>query len=222
MKLIRGFLVLPLAALLVGCAQPAAYDYSSFRQSAPKSILVIPPEDLTLDSNASHSLLSQVTYPLAEAGYYVFPVAVVEETFQQNGLTNAHDIRNVKAEKLAQIFGADALLDLTIKEYGTKYKVIDSETVVTAEAKLLDLKTGQLLWNGKATASSKEQSSNTGGGHPIGILLSAVVKQIASKITDKGHEIAGITSNRLLAAGRPGGILYGPRSPMHGKEQTQK
>ena len=34
-------------------------------------------------------------------------------------------------------------------------------------------------------------------------------------ITDKGHEIAGITSVRLLSADMPNGILPGPRSPKY-------
>ncbi|EPM73075.1 lipoprotein, partial [Pseudomonas syringae pv. actinidiae ICMP 18804] len=36
--------------------------------------------------------------------------------------------------------------------------------------------------------------------------------------TDAGHPIAGIASNRLLTAGRPAGLLYGPRSPKYGSD----
>jgi hypothetical protein len=50
------------------------------------------------------------------------------------------------------------------------------------------------------------------------MLVVAVVNQIANTITDKGHEIAGITSVRLLSADMPNGILHGPYSP---KSQTR-
>ncbi|HBO23039.1 DUF799 domain-containing protein [Providencia sp.] len=202
--------------LLTGCAQPTKVDYSAFNQSKPKSILVLLPQNSTPEVQASHGLLAQTTLPLAEAGYYVFPVAVVEETFKQNGMANAGDIQAVPPKKLHEIFGADAVLYLDITEYGTSYQVIASDTRVTANAKLVDARTGTLLWSGSATASSTENNSSSSG--IIGVLVSAVVNQIADTMTDKSYGIAGITSARLLSAGKPNGILYGPRSPKYGKD----
>ncbi|ATG73622.1 hypothetical protein CGX12_09785 [Zobellella denitrificans] len=204
-------LLLLVAVTLVGCATPEAYDYSAFKESKPKSILVLPPTNQSPDVKASYSMLSQVTYPLAESGYYVFPVAVVDETFRQNGLTDPEDIHNVPLDKLHQIFGADAVLYIDVEDYGTSYMIISSDTRVTASARLVDLRTGRQLWSGKATASSSEQNSNSGG--LIGMMVQAVIEQIANTLTDKGHQISGITSARLLSAGVPNGILYGPRSP---------
>lgn len=212
-----GLCGLVFALVLTGCAKPVPYDYSSFKQSKPKSILVLPPVNHSPDVKASYSLLSQVTYPLAESGYYVLPVAVVDETFKQNGLSTASDIHALSTAKLHQIFGADAALYLDVKEYGTSYIVINSETRVSADARLVDLRTGKLLWSGSATASSNEQQSNSNGGI-IGILVQAAVSQIADTISDKGHDIAGVTSTRLLAAGHARGMLYGPRSLQFGKE----
>ncbi|KML64663.1 DUF799 domain-containing protein [Pectobacterium peruviense] len=212
-----GLCGLVFALVLTGCAKPVPYDYTSFKQSKPKSILVLPPVNHSPDVKASYSLLSQVTYPLAESGYYVLPVAVVEETFKQNGLSTASDIHALSTTKLHQIFGADAALYLDVKEYGTSYIVINSETRVSADARLVDLRTGKLLWSGSATASSNEQQSNSNGGI-IGILVQAAVNQIADTISDKGHDVAGVTSARLLAAGHARGMLYGPRSLQFGKE----
>ncbi|WP_113627153.1 DUF799 domain-containing protein [Pectobacterium peruviense] len=212
-----GLCGLVFALVLTGCAKPVPYDYTSFKQSKPKSILVLPPVNHSPDVKASYSLLSQVTYPLAESGYYVLPVAVVEETFKQNGLSTASDIHALSTTKLHQIFGADAALYLDVKEYGTSYIVINSETRVSADARLVDLRTGKLLWSGSATASSNEQQSNSNGGI-IGILVQAAVSQIADTISDKGHDVAGVTSARLLAAGHARGMLYGPRSLQFGKE----
>ncbi|MBL1378047.1 DUF799 domain-containing protein [Zobellella iuensis] len=204
-------LLLLVTAILAGCAAPEAYDYAAFKAAKPKSILVLPPANQSPDVKASYSLLSQVTYPLAESGYYVFPVAVVDETFRQNGLVNPEDIHKVPLDKLHQIFGADAVLYIEVEEYGTSYMIISSDTRVTASARLVDLRTGQQLWAGKATASSSEQSSSSGS--LVGMMVQAVIEQIASTLTDKGHQISGITSARLLSAGMPNGILYGPRSP---------
>ncbi|MBS4637211.1 MULTISPECIES: DUF799 domain-containing protein [Aeromonas] len=212
---LRTLLALTLGALLLGgCAQGPGYDYSNFKESRPTSILVLPPVNHSPDIKAGPSLQSQITYPLAESGYYVLPVAVTNETFRQNGMTEPADIQALPIKKLHEIYGADTALYLDIKEYGTSYLVISSETVVTASARLVDLRTGKLLWEGSASASSAEQQGNSGGGL-IGMLVVAVVNQIANTLTDKGHEIAGITSVRLLSADTPNGILPGPRSPKY-------
>lgn len=216
MNRLFAFICLAFAIVLSGCAQPTPTDYTAFKQSKPKSILVLLPQNQTPEVEAGHSFLSTVTYPLAEAGYYVFPVAVVEETFKANGLTMAGDINAVNPAKLREIFAADAALYLDITEFGTTYQVISSDTRVTVAAKLVDLRNGAVLWSGKATASSTENDNSSDG--LVGILVSAVVNQVVNTISDKSHEIANITSLRLLSAGKPNGILYGPRSPYYGKE----
>nr|MBP8173493.1 DUF799 family lipoprotein [Aeromonadaceae bacterium] len=148
-KLTIGAILLSLLAL-AGCATPQSYDYSAFRESKPRSILVLPPQNHTTDIKATNGLYAQVTMPLAESGYYVYPVAVVNETFRQNGVQQPAEIQALPAKKLQQIFGADAALYIDIKEYGTSYLVLSSDTRVTASAKLVDLRTGKLLWEGQA------------------------------------------------------------------------
>ncbi|MBS1186202.1 MAG: hypothetical protein H6R04_220 [Burkholderiaceae bacterium] len=206
--------------IIGGCATTRQqYDYTAFKEARPASILVLPPINNSPDVNGTYSMMSQVTQPLAESGYYVFPVTLVDETFKQNGLTSPNDIHDVPVKKLREIFGADAALYINIKDYGTKYIVISSETRVTAAAKIVDLRTGKTLWSGAATASSAEGDS--GGGGLAGVLIKAVVKQVLETSLEQGHVIAGHTSNRLLSAARPNGILYGPRSSQHQKEGVQ-
>ncbi|MCV9992675.1 DUF799 domain-containing protein, partial [Burkholderia pseudomallei] len=160
---------------------------------------------------------SQMTLPIAESGYYVVPVAVMDETFKQNGLTNAADIQNTSPAKLREIFGADAALYTKVTQYGTVYRILASATVVSASTKLVDLRTGDVLWQGAASASS-EEGNNSGGGGLIGMLVVAAVKQIANSLMDQSHDIAARTSGRLLAAGPPHGLLYGPRSTKYGTD----
>lgn len=214
LKLAASLLAL---AVLAGCAHPKTVDYSAFKESKPRSILVMPPVNESPDVKATYSLFSQVTFPLAEAGYYVLPVALVDETFKQNGLTNANDIQETSPAKLREIFGADAAMYVKVTQYGTTYMVIDSKTVVTATARLVDLRSGTTLWTGTATASSNERNNNSGGGL-VGVLITAAVKQIVNSSTDVSHPIAGVTSQRLFSVGHPAGLLYGPHSPRYGTD----
>jgi len=206
-------------ALVVGCATNTAtpYDYTAYKAAQPRSILVLPPLNNSPEVNAGNSVYAQVTYPLAEAGYYVLPVALVNETFKQNGMTTSADIHALPPAKLKEIFGADAGMYITITRYGASYTVLDSVVVVAADARLVDLKTGTVLWTGSATASSNEGGNNSGGGL-IGVLVAAAVKQIINSTTDRSHPIAGVTSARLLSAGYNKGLLYGPRSANYAKQ----
>lgn len=214
---IKALMAVLALTLLAGCATQKSIDYSAYKQARPHSIVVLPPLNNSPDVKATYSMLSQVSYPLAEAGYYVVPVALAAETFRQNGVSTPADAHEVSPKKLREIFGADAALYITVTKYGTSYMVLSSATVVTAGAKLVDLKTGTTLWTGSASASSEEGNNNNAG--LIGMLVSAAVKQIISSAQDDaGYPIAGITSQRLLSAGHSAGLLYGPRSPKYGTD----
>ncbi|MHB8845028.1 MAG: DUF799 domain-containing protein [Nitrospirota bacterium] len=208
-----GILAIMLA--LAGCVPPQPdIDYTAYRAANPRSILVLPPLNNSPDVRAPYSFLSTVTEPLAEAGYYVFPVALVDQTFRENGLSDPGEIHQVPPQKLREIFGADATLYITVTQYGSVYLLLGSEVRVTASARLVDNRSGQLLWQGRATASDSE-GGNSGGGGLAGALIYAVVKQVISSIGDQGHPVARRTSGRLFQV-RPNGLLYGPRSPLYG------
>ena len=205
------------ALLLSACAtQAPTYDYTAFRDSKPGSILVLPPLNQSPDLRASYSVMSTVTAPLAESGYYVFPVAVVDQTFKENGLDTPGEMHQAPLGKLREIFGADAVLYITVEQYGARYQVIDSSTVVAATGKLVDARTGALLWTGRASASDAENRQNNGGGL-VGLLVTALVHQVLGSVGDPGHRVSSVASARLLQA-RPGGLLHGPRSPLYQKD----
>ncbi|MFM0651989.1 DUF799 domain-containing protein [Paraburkholderia sediminicola] len=208
-------------ALLAACAGPAQRpDYTAFRKRQPRSILVLPPVNETSDVKATYGVLSQMTLPLAESGYYVMPVALMDETFKQNGLTTPTDIQGVAPGKLREIFGADTALYTKVTQYGSVYQVIDSTTVVAASAKLVDIRTGDVLWQGTARATGKELGGNVNVNAfgLVGVLVQAAVKQVAHNLSDDSVPVAGLASHRLLSAGTPTGLVYGPYSPKYGSD----
>jgi hypothetical protein len=148
--------LLPL--VLTGCAAPKPYDYTKLHENQPRSILVLPPLNQTPSLQATYGYLTTVTQPIAERGYYVFPVAMVDRFFRENGMPTAWEMHQVPLNKLAEIMGADTVMYVTLKEYGTKYLLLDSASIVRAEARRVDTRTGLLLWQGEAT-----RSENAGG-----------------------------------------------------------
>lgn len=196
--------------LLSGCAatQAPKKDYSAFRANKPTSILVLPPTNSSLEVEAPLGVLAQSTRPIAEAGYYVFPVALVYETFKQNGLSNPADIHQVPLPKLREIFGADAALYINVHSYGTQYAVLASGTTVALSASLVSLHTGETLWSGERTFS---ESNNQGGGGLLGMLVGAIIHQVANTLADRSYDVAGVTNELLFSHRIEGGLLPGPR-----------
>ena len=209
---LAGGLCLVLATLLGACAAPQGYDYTAFKASRPASLLVLPPVSDSNEVNAPYGVLAQATAPLAEAGYYVLPVTLVNETFRENGLTVASDIHAVSAQKLREIFGADAAVYLHIQRYGSTFTGLASAAVVQLDARIVDLRNGAELWHGSAQASSAEGQNNNAGGNIIGLLVQAIVTQVLNTTTDASYKVAGVASQRLLAPNPVNGVLPGPRA----------
>jgi hypothetical protein len=205
----------PLAALILfstalasGCATMAEHDDSAFRDHLPRSILVLPPLNESVEVNAPYTYLSTVSRPLGERGYYVFPVAVVDAFMKDNGLPTPDEMQSVSLTKLREVFGADAVLYVTIEDWGQKYVVLSSTTVVKARARLVDTATGIELWKGRA-----EWSEGSGGGNDIvAVLISAAIEQILDSTSDATHDVARVANHRMIYADK-NGFLPGPRSP---------
>ncbi|KDN13514.1 hypothetical protein BGI40_07345 [Snodgrassella communis] len=222
MRLLRQLLLpLSVAAILSACSTTSnkqPYDYSKFQRSNPRSILVVQPTSSSVEVKAPNAVMAQSTRPLAESGYYVFPVALVNETFKENGLNEGAEIQAVDLNKIRRVYNPDAILYMDIDDYGTKYQVINSTTTVSVKAKLIDAKTGDVIWTGakRITVSS---SDNKQQGF-LGAVTSALITQIKDKVKDSAFDLAGTVNADLLSAGVTNGILYGPHHPSYQKPAT--
>jgi hypothetical protein len=185
-------------------------DYTDFRLHRPRSILVLPPLNKTTAVQGTYGYLSTVTLPLAEMGYYVFPVSVVDQFMKENGLPTAGEMHQAPLVKIHEIFGADAVLYTTLFQYGSKYQIINSETEVGVGAKLVDTKTGITLWRGVGLAVQ----NTSGSGNPIADVLAAIIGQIINSSTDQAHNLSRTANFNLLCL-ESRGVLYGPYNPKY-------
>ena len=199
---------LPFILLITtGCLTKTPYDYTAFQRSKPRSIVVIPPNNNSIEVNAPYIYLSTLTRPLAEKGYYVFPVFVIDHFLKENGLPTPAEMNGIPLDKIGEHIGADAVLYVSIEDWGQKYQVINSVTKVHATLRLVDVKTGDLLWESIAIA---QQSSGDGGGGLVGALVGAVLTQVlASTITDPTPGLA-MQANNLAIDSQLRGMLDGP------------
>ena len=193
---------------LSGCVTVEPYNYGPLKQAAPRSILVLPPMNSSVEVSAPYTYLSTVTRPLAEKGYYVFPVSVVDTFLKENGLPTPAEMNGIALDKIDEIIGADAVLYVDIQDWGQKFQVLSSVTVVRGNVRLVSVRTGELLWEAPINAQYNP-NNNSGGGGLLGALVVAVVSQIAGEITDNTPQVARMANNMAFNSAKRG-LLNGP------------
>jgi hypothetical protein len=124
---------------------------------------------------------------------------MVDQFLKENGLPGAAEMHQAPLDKLHQVFGADAVLYITVEKYGSKYLVIANNTFVDVRAKLVDCRTGTLLCENKIVAQ--------GGGNSG--LVEALVGQVMSKLAAQ--------ASAMLLSDPKQGLLKGPRHPEFGR-----
>lgn len=196
---------------LASCASTPEVDRSLLREHAPRSVLVLPPRDATLEVDAACAYLATVSRPLAEQGYYVFPVAVVDRLLRDNGLPGPGEMHEVPLAHLGEVFGADAVLYLTLEDWGTAFRVFESRTSVTVSGRLVDVATGLELWRGSHT----EQAGSSASTNPLAMVVNAVVHQVVSSVSDPSVGIARRCNEELLCDDGTGLL----RGPLHEDEE---
>lgn len=184
---------------VVGCATvtpPPAKDYSRFNAAAPRSVLIVPVVNKSVDVTASDYFLSTATIPLAEKGYYVFPVHLVKRILEDDGLSDANLVHDASADKLGSMFGADAILYVVIEAWDAKYYVLNTTVTVQLSYVIKDGKTGETLWSHKQNMVYTPQSSNSSGNPLVDVVamaISAAVTKMAPNYMPLARQANTIT-----------------------------
>jgi len=206
------------AFLFVSCgttSKTGNSDYDAFRESRPLSILVLPPLNNSVEVDAPNVIQACATLPLSEAGYYVFPVAVTQQMFKQNGIQTAADAHAVSHRRLREIFGADAALYMTITKFGAQFQVLRSVVEAEVSATLVDLKTGKELWKGTVKHQEEPSKTSIQGAGLLGVVVGAVVDQAANTLSNSSYNTGRNAAAILLTADSSKGVLYGPYNPKY-------
>lgn len=196
-----------MVAVLSGCASPIPNkNLDAFNMAAPRSILVVPAVNKSLDLDAPNYLLSTLTVPLAEKGFYVFPVNTAKFVLEQEGFYEGERIHQQSPEVLAKLFGADAVLYVTIKRWDAQYIVISTKVTVEFEYRMV-AKDGTEIWAATQAMQYSPQSNNISGS-PIDLL----VLVINAAVTRAAPNYLPLTqqANQMVFVLGPNAIPNGP------------
>jgi hypothetical protein len=195
-------------ASLTGCVtQPTKRDQSAFLAAAPRSILVVPTINQSLDVDAPNYVLAALPIPIAEKGYYVFPVNTTKFVLEQEGFYEAERIHQQPPETLAKLFGSDAVLYVAIKQWDAKFAVFTTVVTVDFDYRLVS-KDGVELWKESKRMQYQPQNNNNAAS-PMVALLSAVINAAVARAAPNYMPLTQQANQEVFVLG-PNALPDGP------------
>jgi hypothetical protein len=203
--MMRRLLLVLLAgsALLSGCATvPPGASYEKLVAANPRSILIVPVANKSVDVDAPAYFLSTLPVPVAERGYYVFPVNAVKRVLEDDGLSDAFLVHQADPMRLASLFGADAVLYVTIERWDAQYMLISTSVTVEFDYVMKDGKTGDTIWTNHQKMTYAPSSGGGGGG--LGAIIAAVVSAALEKASPSYMPLARQANDAAVEFPGPG------------------
>lgn len=205
----KKLLIVFLAVLLSACAAPPAKrDMSAFTAAAPRSILVVPVVNRSLDVDAPNYVLTTLPVPLATKGYYVFPVNTTKYILEQEGYYEGEKIHEQPAPVLAKMFDADAILYVTIHRWDAQFVVFSTTVTVEFEYKLV-AKDGTEIWQDRKSMKYQPQNNNNSSVSPLASLVGAVVNAALTRAAPNYMPLTQSANQQVFVTG-PNALPDGP------------
>jgi hypothetical protein len=202
---------------LTGCVNaPKKADYSQFRTESPRSILVVPVINKSVDVNAPDYFLSTIAQPLAERGYYVFPLNMVKAVMADDGLSDANLVHSGDPRRLGELFGADAVMYISIERWDAKYVVLATTVTVELTYIIKSTHTGQQIWSSHQQIVYNPQSQSGGG--LAGLLANAITAAIAKAAPNYMPLARQANAQAINLKGT--GLPAGPYDGLFGKDNS--
>lgn len=213
-------LLIASVVLLSGCAvnPPIRKDFSEFRKTKPRSILIVPAVSRSVDVDAPDYFLTTIARPVAERGYYVFPVNMTKRVMEDDGLADADMVHASDTAKLAGLFGADSVLYVSIERWDSRYAVFSTVTTVELKYKLKSGIDGKEMWSHSEKLAYDPAAQNSQGGL-AGLLAKAIVAAVEKakpNYIPLARQVNGLSVSRLGQ-----GLPAGPYDAAFQKDQEQ-
>jgi hypothetical protein len=172
-----------------GCITPPVMvtkgeEFPSMYLEKPKSLLIMPPMNLSTAAEAKDYYATTIEMPIAFQGYYIFPYELTSEILKQQGIYDSELVYDVPLIKFYEYFGADAVLFTKIQKWDVSYAVIASSLTVSIDAEIKSTRTSQTLWNYNGTIVVDLSGNDGGSAGVMGLLVTAITTAINTAAAD--------------------------------------
>lgn len=217
MLIMKNYLLVTLSIsvlMLSGCAttKPKSELYPSMYSEMPKSILVLPAINESTAADAPNLFSSTIAEPLANAGFYVLSTEVTQKFFLNEGLSRGEQFVSIPVQKFSKLFGADAVLYVTITKWDTNYFVFGGNVTVGIKYLLKSTKTGNELWKYQNELVLDTSGNNSGGGL-LAMLINAAITTAVQDYVPIARKVNFISLST---------IPFGRYHKVHGKDMSMQ
>jgi hypothetical protein len=197
--MIRSIALASVTAVLlgVGCAAPVVYTTADFNRYKPRTVLVLPPENTTSNTEVMEKCYPIIFSKLAQRGYYAVSPELALQLFRANKLNDPGRLNRLPTKTFHQVFAVDAVLRTRVTDWSSKYVVLTSVVSVGFDMELVDTRTGKVLWRRKQTLA-KSPNTSASGGDFVGQLVASLVIAAAHAATTPYEPIAAENAELML------------------------
>lgn len=212
MKKTLVLMLVGLALFASGCATTMTRQerYPGMYAEQPKSILVLPPMNMTTAADAKAYYSTTIAEPLSFKGYYIFPVPVVSEIMQHEGLYDTELLYDAPVSMFKEKFGADCVLFTRITEWDLVYFVIGGSLTVAFDSELRSTETNEVLWKNHARVAV---DLSGGSGNIFVAVVATAINALAADYVPHARK-----ANYISYAPMP----VGPHNPRHLQDGEDK
>lgn len=210
------------AAVMSGCASSSTTitkgeAFPKMYEEQPKSLLILPPMNDSADAEAKAYYMTTIEQPLAQMGYYVFPVEMVSDIMKQQGVYDTELLYSTPLDKFYEYFGADAVLFTRIVRWDISYMVMSSTLTVTIESEIRSTKTSEELWKYRGSVTVDLSGGSSSSGDPLVNLIAQAVATAVNTAAADYVTYANQANERLLYS-----MPVGPYHPLYLQDQDVK
>ncbi|MES2535956.1 MAG: GNA1162 family protein [Pseudomonadota bacterium] len=214
---IRIVFLCMIALGLSACVAPMKNnDYTALRTAKPRSILVVPVINRSVEVDAPDYFLSTISRPMAERGYYVFPVHLVKRVMEDDGLSDANMVHAGDPAQLGKMFGTDSIMYVTIERWDAQYMILSTAVTVELSYRMKSAATGETLWENTQKLVYQPQNNSSGG--LAGLIASAIVAAITRAAPNYVPLAQQANMQAVSFKGR--GLPAGPYDELYQKDQA--
>ena len=148
------------------------YEISeTLKKNPPRSVAILPLVNRT-ESDQAFEVVRRTFYNHFSSLRYVdLELYQVDARLKQAELVDAEEVAKTSPQELGQILGTDAVIFGEVTHYDRVYAAVYSQVAVGARLRMIDAKTGKLLWKGEHTARKHQGGVST---TPVGLILTAI------------------------------------------------
>lgn len=131
--------------------------HPDYAKHCPDVIAVLPMDNFSLEPELEHVLYDSVYTNIQTRGYRRISVDKVKAVMDDMGIQTAGQLQGISLERLSETLNADAVFTGQVDQSASIHEGVYDAIVVSCSLKLVDCKTGIVLWRSEQWRTAHRQ-----------------------------------------------------------------